>query len=49
MPKFLIVRFLEDSGKFSADDQSMFWFRVEKLLYLIKNLRPNMFKMTKNY
>ena len=46
MPKFLIIRPLENSEKMSAEDQKVFQSRYGMLLYLIKHSRSFIVDMT---
>ena len=44
MTHFLIVRPVNDTGKFSVGEQKLLWSRVGMLFYIVKYLRPDVAK-----
>ena len=46
MPKFSIIRHVDDVEKNSVEDKKLFQSGIEMLLYFMKHLRPNIANMT---
>ena len=47
MPKFLVVRPMEEIEKISVKDEQEYWTGIGMLLYLVKHLHPNLANSTR--